>query len=461
MKYKTKERMSVDEKIYFFVIIILRAVFYWMLMPYTKIGDSDEYISVSSKAIFGGELHSRRTPIYPVFLDGIKYLSKNILKDENWLILVVGIQIIISFIAVVVMYMLIKSLTNKKIAYIITFIYGTSPNIIGWDKIILTESLAISGTVFFVYLLKNYLDSPNVRTGIKINILLFVLIFLRPTFLVNYIITLLFWSIRFFMYLNERRILLKNIIGSAIVGITVLGYAMLICKQYGIFTLSTTKTAQDCITIVQQSLWGNVKLNSSKEIVVDIIERNDPENENGCMEAVGYILASKDWKAIKQFNSDAIENNWTGFAKHKFLTMFLLADIDLGDNTWYGTSIWTATKLYYEDEITLYSVKNTDIYRKFVNIWRKLNITIRFCHIYILIFAEIWFIVKNNKKKEMWIHLGLASFMLAICVTSILGTCAEWGRTAICVLPYTYISLGYLIDYVIKKIKVQENIVNY
>lgn len=42
----------------------------------------------------------------------------------------------------------------------------------------------------------------------------------------------------------------------------------------------------------------------------------------------------------------------------------------------------------------------------------------------------------------IWIHLGLAVFMLAIPVSTYIATCAEYDRTMIHVVPFVYISVA-------------------
>lgn len=364
------------------------------------------------------------------------------------------IQIIVSYISVLFFYdILNKVLKKSKISYIVTFLYGISPSVIGWDKIILTESLALSGTVFFIWLLIKYLEKPSFVYGVWINILIAALVFLRPTFLVNYCIVVVFWSIRYFMYSNEKRILIKNLIGAFGVGLFVIGYCAKFNEQYGIFTLSATKAQQDCITIVQHSLWNDVKnLNETDvNILKTILENNSLDDERGCIKAAGEVLGSFDLKEIAVFNNKVKKTR--EYFKHKCWTFFLLADIDLSNNVWYGTNIYTSNVLYNEDQIPLYSVHNSMTMRKVVNIWRRLNPTIRFIHIYLICVIELVIIVKNLlKRKDTWVHLGIAGFLLSISLTSIWGTCGEWGRTAICVLPYAYLAIAIYMQFLIEKI---------
>lgn len=366
----------------------------------------------------------------------------------------VAIQIIVSCIAVLCFYDVLRNvLSSHRIAFAIIFLFGISPSIMGWDKIILTESLSLSGSVFFIWLLVRYLKKPSFTYGILINILITILIFLRPTFLVNYCILIAFWLARFFMYLNERKILRKNLIVSGIIGMMVVGYCAKFNEQYGVFTLSGTKTQQDCITVVQHSLWYDVQYVDAidKEIVSIIQENNLPEDERGCITAAGAVLGKYDLSDIAQFCKRATKTK--AFLKHKFYTLFLLSDIDLSNNVWYGTNVYNAHVIYNEDDIPLYSVCNSMTIRKIVNIWRRLTPTIRFIHVYIISILEFVIVIFGLiKRKDVWIHLGIGSFLMSICITSIWGTCGEFGRTAICVLPYVYFAVAIYVEFLYGKI---------
>ena len=56
----------------------------------------------------------------------------------------------------------------------------------------------------------------------------------------------------------------------------------------------------------------------------------------------------------------------------------------------------------------------------------------------------IFFWIKN--KKVPWLYFGLCVFPLIIIISTFVGTCSEFMRTAICALPFTYISLAIFTD---------------
>lgn len=436
------------------IIIVIRSLFYSMLLPYTISGDSSEYISVSSLEILKGNLDIRRVPIYPFILDGVQFISNIITDSQNiYLYIVVIIQMICSLISVYLLYDILKMyIANRNICLVITLLYGISPSIIGWDKIILVESFALSGTVVFIWLLAKYLREPNLKIGLVVNVFTLVLIFLRPTFLLNYCVLLAFWIIRFCMYKSERKILGCNIICSLLLGFLILGYAGKFYSQYGVVTLSATKVQQDCITIVQQSLWG--KNTEDIDIIVTIIENNSLEDEYGCINAAGKVLLENSLRDVKEFVSNSIKGDPVAYMSHKLRTMFLLSDIEISNNVWYGTNVYNAQTMYYEGDLPLYAIKNTTEMRKLVNTYRNIIPEPCFIHIYIAMLIELMnVLVGLVKKKDVWFHLGLASFMIIIILSSVWGTCAEWGRTAICVLPYFYISFGICVQWIYDKIK--------
>ena len=454
MRRVLDRRCTKKELIVAIIIIAIRFSFFSMLTLYTLSGDSAEYIEVSSLNILKGNLHARRVPVYCFILDAVKYVCNIVTNSEDfYLFVVVIIQMLFSYVSVYLIYDTLKMfITNRNICLGIVLLYGISPSVIGWDKIILTESLALSGTVVFIWLLAKYLKQPNTKIGLSVNILTVVLIFLRPTFLINYCVLFVFWLIRFVMYKSERSILRYNLICSLGIGIFILGYAGKFYSQYEIFTLSATKVQQDCITVVQQSLWG--KNTEDIDVIAAIIENNSFEDENGCINAARKVLESYSFQRVEKFVSNSIKTDFVGYMSHKLRTIFLLGDIEIANNVWYGKNVYSARTMYYEGDLPLYSIKNTDEMRKMVNIYRNIIPEPCFIHIYIVALAEIINVIWGGlKKKDVWFHLGLASFMTLIVLSSVWGTCGEWGRTAICVLPYFYISCGLCIQWLYDRIK--------
>ena len=92
------------------------------------------------------------------------------------------------------------------------------------------------------------------------------------------------------------------------------------------------------------------------------------------------------------------------------------------------------------------------------NTFVKLFTFLTFSHVYIIILIELVLTIYNwiKTKKVPWIHLGLFAFPLVIIESSFIGTCAEFMRTSIYVLPFAYIALATYIDMLIQNKNVEK-----
>ena len=429
--------------ILFGLILCVRMCFYSLIDKYVISGDTAEYISVAQNEVANGTLNARRVPAYSVILNVLMKIGD--LFNTDYLNLTVILQIICSFGAVILLYDLcINLVKSQKLSAIICLLYAISPQVMGWDMIILTESLSLSGTVAFFWLMVKYLKNPKAIYGILTAVLLLFLVFLKPTFLINIVIVTAFWLIRAIMYKKERSTCAKVLIAMCAVFAVILGYSKGIEKEFGVNTLSVTKLQQDTITIMMHNLYEKYELSSTEDILNDVSELM-PAGTG--LEKAALIISNYSYKDIKSFNSDIIKNNFGPYLVHKIKTMYLISDLEISDNVWYGFTATDSEQIYNSEGYTLYSPNGQTALGKGINIYRSIIPRVRFWMLYAAIFIEIIIVVKLIvNKKDFWIHLGLLGFLSAIVLASIWGTCGEYGRTMICVLPYFYISILLLIE---------------
>ncbi|WP_455527022.1 hypothetical protein [Huintestinicola sp.] len=246
------------------------------------------------------------------------------------------------------------------------------------------------------------------------------------------------------MYKKERSTCAKVLIAMWAVFAVILGYSKGIEKEFGVNTLSVTKLQQDTITIMMHNLYEKYELSSTEDILNDVSELM-PAGTG--LEKAALIISNYSYKDIKSFNSDIIKNNFGPYLVHKIKTMYLISDLEISDNVWYGFTATDSEQIYNSEGYTLYSPNGQTALGKGINIYRSIIPRVRFWMLYAAIFIEIIIVVKLIvNKKDFWIHLGLLGFLSAIVLASIWGTCGEYGRTMICVLPYFYISILLLIE---------------
>ncbi|MEG2295216.1 MAG: hypothetical protein RSB96_00530, partial [Oscillospiraceae bacterium] len=408
--------------------------------------DIHSYMAVNSLNYLKGQLDEVRVPLYPFLMD----VAKQIFTETFRFNAIILFQICISFIAIIYFY---KALTyvlkNKYIVYAITFLYGVSPAIIGWDKAILTESLALSGSVFFIYLMLNYLHRPNIKIIVQSSILILVLIFLRPTFLILLPIFIVFLIAKFILDSSkeEKAIIKKAIIVPIVVSGMVLGYAFLFYNQFGNLSLSNTLFFQNIFMIVQKDYYKN----SNDEGLIKIIDEKILEEKGQFQNAIAAIHENRTREEIHEFISYVNSKSLPQIISNNIKTGLRLMDVKLPQNTYYSFN-------KYEDifikqlEVQYYQIDT--VWGKVVDLFlRGIANIITFGQVYLIIACGMIaiFYTMIRHKKILWIECGLISVILLTVVSTIIGTYAEYGRTAVCLLPYCYIAIARGIDFVIKK----------
>lgn len=209
MSVITSENTYIDQKslrakeiFVFAMLFLIRLIYFFSYKEVAVYADSYGYFDYNfEKFIHLDFTEAGRTPVYPLVL--------KILTGGEWenLYIVTIFQMCISFVSLFYFYGLAKMLIANAHTYYIslgaTLMYGASSMVFGYDNAILTESLALSGTVIFLWYIVKYLKEEKLKYFIKGNVLLLFLIFLRPTFLLFNVILFTFLIIRFILKKQE------------------------------------------------------------------------------------------------------------------------------------------------------------------------------------------------------------------------------------------------------------------
>jgi hypothetical protein len=429
----------------FFIILLVRVIFYSILTPYFLTPDSYSYIGINSMQFLSFRLDEVRVPLYPIIID----LIRLVFGVEYYINAIVALQIIVSFMSVVVFYKILNLVVNKKsIAILMTILYGCAPSIMGWDKTILTESLALSGTVFFIYLMISYTKKPSVKQGLGSSILALFLTLLRPTFLIILLICIAFWVVRYLLIKGQRNLTGKCLISSIVSLLIIFVYASLFHSQFGVFSLSNTLLGQEVFTIVQKGYYKN----SQDKEVIRLIDEKIIEDKGEFIQAIGIVYEKySSREALTNFIRDSKHNSKNKYVRDKVETVIRLADIKFPNNAWYSFNL---NEPGFHQDIkgnTYYKIEG-NLNQTIEALIRGIAPAITFAHVYLIIIIEtilmifLWY--KN--KTAPWVHMGILSIVSATLLSAIMGTFAEWGRTAICVLPYCYMVITMYIEYIIQ-----------
>lgn len=410
------------------IVAILRIIFYKQCSFFIMTPDSYEYKNFDFNALFSGKLQGR-VPIYPLVLSLLTYIC-----NASWANFVTILQIIISFVSLIFLYKILKMLIRWEILRgIIVFLYGVSVAIIGWDTLILTESISLSATIFFVYFIIKYIKYNILRYGIITIIWTFLMIFLRPSFIILIAILLLFFILKLIFEKKNRKNDMKCIIICVIEILLIFIYASMFYKQYEIFSISDASLRQDLYVCINEEFYKN----SENEQFINDIEISLEKNSikwNAMLEILSNYASDYGNKRTQELISISKRNSCKEYIE--YIRRIILENAEI-----------------YFNGYQILSINTNNINEKY-NFIKSFNF-LKFSTVYYIIIIEciINLYEMSKKRKIDWIHLGLFGITLSIVFVAFVGTNGEFMRTAICVVPLSYISIGTIAGEAIEKYK--------
>lgn len=396
------------------IIVIIQVIFYKQGIAYAIYGDTPEYETQYSLEDIMNFRMQGRVPIYPLIIK----IFKLIFGDTLWRQFICLFQIIVSFISLIYLYKILRLLLNwEPLVLLIVFLYSINTAIIGWNNSILTESLALSLTVIFCYLIINYIKRTRLIYGILTILTMFFMVFLRPSFVGFVPLLCIFFLLRLFINKEKRSIELKSLLCSISLGIFVFVYSLCFYKQFGVFTLAQASIRQNLYICISEGFYKN---SGNEQFIKDVDEslKEYPITWNAMLQVLEKYGNSDSSNLVKESRKNSLK---------EYLKYILKIIINNSDE-------------YFGSYYIAYINDVPNIICKFLNSFRIINFT----DIYILIIIEssitLYYLFKYHKVN--WLHLGLFASMFLIVFTTFIGTNAEFMRTAICVLPFAYVSLG-------------------
>lgn len=121
--------------------------------------------------------------------------------------------------------------TNVRVAQIVCIFYGFNPNTFLWDFNILTESFALSASVFFVYAAIKYLTTMETKDGIFMILLSWVNTMIRPGG-IGFSLAVLLLAVLLFI-LERKRISRRQMLSMGLA--LCLVFASYFAWMYGVF----------------------------------------------------------------------------------------------------------------------------------------------------------------------------------------------------------------------------------
>ncbi|MBP3228599.1 MAG: glycosyltransferase family 39 protein [Bacteroidaceae bacterium] len=219
------------------LLLVIAAVEAVMLMIFSGIieyPDTPSYVSAWADYISNGHLDVLRTPPYPIIL-GISIL----LFGSCYAWAVCTLQHIAFIISVYCFYELCQaSISNKRIALSLSYIYVLVPAFTGYNNALLTESFALSGIVFLLHAVSLLHKKINWLRFIYLLTVLSFLVLLRPAFLYLIPALIIYYGINFFINRKGKELTFVGIFATLFVTLIMFAYMSAFKSEYGVFSAS-------------------------------------------------------------------------------------------------------------------------------------------------------------------------------------------------------------------------------
>jgi hypothetical protein len=141
---------------------------------------------------------------------------------------------------------------NRYLAIIATLFYGLWHPILIQNVNLSPESLCFAGSTLFLYIFIKYLEKPGKLNASLLGLFPFLLIMLKPTYLILIFLVFLFMILRFVLRREERKILYWGLLGLILSSSGILGYCEMNKRHNGQFVLSNI-TLNNTLAHISQS----------------------------------------------------------------------------------------------------------------------------------------------------------------------------------------------------------------
>lgn len=274
-----------------YVVAILEAlvvIAYYGGMSYP---DTPGYISAWENAFSKSQLDIARTPVFPLFIG----IAETFFGKWHLLTIVAIMQYAIAIFSIKYFFRLANMLLKSNLsAFCLTCFYYLLPSFSTWSNFVQTESLALSGSVFFCYFIVSFCIRGGYRLLLSTFFWLLFLIFLRPSFVyilpITFVIGLLLLRKK---TLRDRSLALMII--SVVSSLCLVAYMFQFKSRYGVFSSSMIGLVNEYNIGRQHGLLDPQKA-SNPRLRAYVIR---------CYEKDGKILSSKNLEQIRLKNAEA------------------------------------------------------------------------------------------------------------------------------------------------------------
>lgn len=418
----------------FLIIFLFRATYY---LNSPVIGatrpDSDSYINYS---FFRLSSYGMRPPLFPLIIRMCKILT----GESHFLFATVCVQILISAAAVFFLYKAIFITTDSRlISSIIVILYGSSSCIPHWDVYILSESLSLSVSAFFLYAIVKYVKYPSFRNGTIAILISLIATGIKPALAVYSGVCLVLLLLQFFIQKDMRRSILKL---ASVLGIVILidvGYSYNNWVQYGTFNLTNLgprNSLAPCLVTGNYLNYPDQTLVSEIESIYNAsIEAGNNPLEWGTTTPIMELFGSTERERninVSEFTSYCIKSDLGSYLR------YLLNNI-----------------IKYWNSSYAHNFSRDDIFSSFTNLFARIILFTQ-CDLsfgevgtgfYMIAFCfSLTIYMWIAKKQCPWFYLGIWGTITAIEASVFTGAFDDYQRLTVYVLPFIYFGWSVILN---------------
>lgn len=416
----------------FFVLsvsFVFRLCYYLMRSTTTYLPDTASYFNYPVN-ILKGQTDLWRTPGYPYFIKLIRWFDSNLIHTYRNIVIA---QCLLSFLSIILFFKIAqKIIGNKKLVLIVALFYGICIPVFDFDKVIFSESFAISITIFFIYLLVRYLQSPSILNAFVVTFFIFIMIMTRPAFIVLIPVIIFFWCLRLLIVKNEKSKTITGLVTSLICIVLVEGYKMLNERNNQIRELTIAAIYNRFDIIINAGMYNNTDDPELSGAIAKVLKETPPAENHWPLR-----LKMRPWltnQRIDQFNTQCLKNQPGKFLK--YVT---------------GVIKQESTKSIF---ISPYSRAKAGFKQKISNRLASL-FYIPFFVVYALLayYLVFFFAEWYNRRQVHWLKLILWLFVSGQLLIMIIGAQSEYQRIFIEAVPGVLILLVFFIQQMLLAIR--------
>jgi hypothetical protein len=413
----------IREPIFYIALIsvLARIVYFYDWIPFWMTWDTIFFIKESIINIY-------RVPFYPIFSRLVHF------GDEfMWYRTMVTIQSLCGIIAAGCFYRIAEWLIkNKRAAFFCAVFYSCLPDIVVFERGLLSESFAISFTVFLIYCITRYLQNPNKISAMMIGVWSIMLTMLKELYIPIIIpLFLLFWIIRLFLE-NDGAPVKAGFKWIFICWGIVLFHAYLFNAKIGVFANGIISTNYNMShTLVQYDLYQNP---IDPEINDEISLKGKITNDDHTFYYMNTLQEKFGVKRMTRYWKDALRKNFGGFLKYSIGELKRTWDRGVLSN-----GIYNYVRGYIKRDINGFIKVISELPEEE---WEKLDVrykekmngeffaplffNIKLWHIWALIFIEAIIILHSlvHRKRILYLEIIINGITVAIFLAAII---MAWG----------------------------------